>query len=280
MDKSLKDATNKTFNQTRVFPLNEVKKLKNKLCSSSVNDIMMAVVTIGIRKYLQHKNDPILLGIDKGTKNLQGMVVINTRSVANQDQKVTNLGNDFIPVTFKLPLQYTNEIDAVWKTKFLVDQWKISPQLLLQKEFSGRLVQMLPESALIDVTIENGRKPTCVISNVMGPDFECALANYVVDDINFLSSSTIGLYLGILSYNQKMRISFAADALANIDSSLLKDCMEKAYEDLRDAIRKAPNEIIEPPQMPIFSAKILDYYKAVFVAVLFTTFYVMYCNAN
>jgi len=272
-DKSLKDATEKTFTQTRIFLLKEIKELKTKLRSSSVNDIMMAVITIGIRKYLQHKNDPVLGSIDKGTGSLQGMIVINTRNVAKHDQAVTNLGNDFLGVSFELPLQYSDEIDAVWKSKFIVDQWKISPQLFLQKKFSVRLLQMLPESALINATIESIRKPTCMISNVMGPDFECTLGNHVIDDINFLASSGLGLYLGILSYNQKVRISFATDKLANIDSSLLVECMEKAYDELQYAIINKPNEFIEPPHMTLFSPKVVGYYLPVFLAVVAAVLY-------
>ena len=103
----------------------------------------------------------------------------------------------------------------------MVDQWKTLPQLFLRKEFSGRLLQMLPESALIDATLENGRKSTCVISHVLGPNLECTLGNIVVDDINFLATSSLGLYVRILNYNQKIIISITTDALANIDSSLL-----------------------------------------------------------
>jgi len=273
-DANLKDGkTHKTFTQTRIFPLKEIKELKNKLRSSSVNDIMMAVITIGIRKYLQHTNDPVLRTIDGGAKSLQGMVVINTRNVSNKDKAVTNLGNDFQGVSFQLPLQYNNEIEAVWKSKFIVDQWKISPQLFLQKQFSFRLLQMLPESALISATFENIRKPTCMISNVMGPDFECTLGNYVVDDINFLASSGLGLYVGILSYNQKMRISFATDILANIDNSLLTKSIEEAYDDLRSAIMNDPNEFIEPPQISLFSVKVLGYVIPVFAAVTATIYF-------
>lgn len=259
-DKLVKDATDKTFTQTRVFPLKEIKELKNKLRSSSVNDIMTAVVTIGIRKYLQKTNDPVLSSIDKGIHNLQGMTVINARRVANYDQAVTNLGNDFVGVAFKLPLQYTNEMDAVWKCKSIVDQWKVSPELILQKACSGKLLKILPESVLISATIDNIRKPTCIISNVMGPPFECTIGNYIVDDINFMASSGIGLFIGILSYNQKMRISFATDKLANIDVSMLKACMEQAYDDLQHAIRAEPVEFIEPPDMTPLSAKIIEYF--------------------
>lgn len=279
-DANLTDGkTHKTFTQTRVFPLKEIKELKNKLLSSSVNDIMMAVVTIGIRKYLQQTNDPVLHTIDRDGKSLQGMVVINTRSVSNKDKAVTNLGNDFQAVSFQLPLQYTNEIEAVWKSKFIVDQWKTSPQLFLQKQFTYRLLQMLPEPALISATFDNVRKPTCMISNVMGPDFECTLGSYMVDDINFLASSGLGLYVGILSYNQKMRISFATDTRANIDNTQLTKTMEEAYDDLRSAIMNDPNEFIEPPQISLFSAKVLGYAIPMFAAVA-ATFYFKFFIAH
>merc|ERR1712151_672341 len=254
-DKSLKDAADKTFTQTRIFPLKQVKELKNKLRSSSVNDIMMAVITIGIRKYLLHTNDPVLSKIDQGAGSLQGMIAINTRRMANPDQAITNLGNDFLAVSFVLPLQYSDEIDAVWKSKFIVDQWKISPQLFLQKEFSVWLLSKLPESALIDAT------------------FESTLGNHVIDDINFMASSGIGLYLGILSYNQKMRISIATDKLANIDTSLLVECMEKAYDELQCTITNKPDEFIEPPHMSLFSAKVVKYYLPVFIAIVAAALY-------
>merc|ERR1712150_111028 len=140
------------------------------------------------------------------------------------------------------------------------DELKISPQLYLQKQVGGQILSALPDSLLIKASIENALKPTCVISNVIGPPFQCTMAKYAINDINFLATGPLGLYIGILSYNNKMRISFTTDALANIDSALLRECVENAYDDLRKKVMSEPGNAIHPPDMTPTSAKVLEYF--------------------
>lgn len=267
--KKIGDAGSKTFTVTRTVSLAKVKKMASMVPGASVNDLVMASVNIGIRRYLERTRDPILKDIDEHGVNLQAMSLVNLRGVADEKENgVQNLGNDFTTVNFPLPLKYNDEIDAVWRIKDMMDYYKASPTMYLMKAFGRKLLAILPEPVLIQATMETIRKPSCIISNVRAPSFECKLAGYAVDDISFLASSVIGLYVGIISYNGKVNISFATDKLARIDCDLFKKCLESAMSDLEGALLSSKTREIKQPDTTSFAAKLVEYALPVVVCVL------------
>ena len=56
--------------------------------------------------------------------------------------------------------------------------------------------------------------------------------------------------------------------------------MENAHDNLRDAMKKDSRAIIRPPQMPIPGAKVLDYCKAIYIAIAYVTFYFILFDTN
>lgn len=267
-DKKIGDAGSKTFTLTRMRSLAKIKEMASKLSGASVNDVVMASVNIGIRRYLEKTNDPVLAKIDRGGVSLQAMANANLRGVGDKDggTGALDLGNNFTPLHFHLPLRYKNEIDAVFKIKIIMDYFKVSPTAYLMKVFGHRLLEMLPETALIDASLEAVRKPSCIISNVVGPPFECRIAGYALREINFLAASVIGLYVGIISYNGDVRVSFATDKLASVDWELFKECLEGAMGDLEGRLSVKGSVKIERPEFISTAARLLEYALPAFVS--------------
>ena len=260
-DKKIGDAGSKTFTLTRKRSLAEIKEMASRLSGASVNDVVLASVSIGIRRYLEKTKDPVLAQIDRGGTYLQAMSLVNLRGVGDKDKEkgALNLGNDFAALNFPLPLNFRDEIDAVFKIKHMMDYYKVSPAVYLMKVLGYRLLALLPETALIQASLENIRKPSCMISNVMGPPFECKLAGYALVEINFLASSVIGLYVGLISYNGDVRISFATDKLASIDCNLFQECLEGAMDDLEGKLLAKGSPMIERPEYVPTAARLLEY---------------------
>jgi hypothetical protein len=275
-EKTIGEAGCKTFTVTQTHDLATIKKMASTLSGASINDVIMATVTIGIRRYLERTNDPILSYIDKGKKKLQAMSLVNLRGVADnrKEEDGFNLGNDFATLNFPLPLNYKSEVDAVWKIKNMMDYYKVSPAIYLIKRCGLKLLSILPEQALIQASLETIRKPSCIISNVMGPPIECKLAGYSVDSISFLVSSAIGLYVGLISYNGKVTISFATDELAKIDCGLLKECLEGAMSDMEKLCNS--KQKIEQPDMTSYAAKFIEYALPVIICLCVGWLYTFY----
>eukprot|EP00566_Odontella_aurita_P000654 CAMPEP_0113575944 /NCGR_PEP_ID=MMETSP0015_2-20120614/27996_1 /TAXON_ID=2838 /ORGANISM="Odontella" /LENGTH=550 /DNA_ID=CAMNT_0000479273 /DNA_START=1 /DNA_END=1653 /DNA_ORIENTATION=+ /assembly_acc=CAM_ASM_000160 len=257
-EKKLEEFGSKTFSQVRPFSLGRVKAIKEELKGTTVNDVIVATLTIAMRKYFEKTNDPVLKKIDKG-KDLHMSFVVNTRSQSSSSEKVTNLGNDFLVTSLPFELRYKSKIDAVWRSKASVDYLKLSPALYLLKIVTQKLLLLLPEEALIAAAVDNSFKPTAFVTNVMGPTFEATFAGYAVDDLNYLVSANIGLYFGVLSYNGKVNVSFTTDSLARVDCLLLKICVEEAFEGLeKDVMDASPGEL-KDPNLKSTAARLLEF---------------------
>lgn len=273
-DKSTSNTASKTFHQTKAYNLSEIKEIKNKMKGTTFNDIIVGVISMAVRRYLEKTQDPIVEKLDKGTI-LHAMVAVNVRSRAETDEKTTNLKNDFICMNFSLPLCYSSAIDVVWKAKAMIDDFKLSPASLLMNHVGGKMAKILPEFFLIDSVVESGKKPTCIISSIKGPSFESRLAGSVVEDINYFTSSNIGIYIGVLSYNNKLRISFATEKSANINCNLFQECVESGFEDLKQSIKDYPTESIEKPDLTPTSAKVLEMIMLV-MPILLSALYLLF----
>ena len=251
--------SSKTFHQTKAFDLDEIKKAKNKIEDVTVNDILSAALSIGIRRYFEKTNDPIIANIDKGTQ-LHMMAAVSTRGIdVLSDDERKRLGNAFSSVRIPMILSNLDPLTVLWKSKAMMDYLKLSPKIYLMWKLGSRLLMMMPEKELADATVGSVLKPTMIMSNVIGPPCKCTIGGYVLDDINFILTSQFNLYIGIISYANKLHVSFATNKEANINCSLLKECIETGIESLQETIINHPDEIIKKPDMTPLSAKILEY---------------------
>lgn len=270
-------STAKEYLRSKKFSLSTLKNMKDRLCDVSVNDIVIAVVSLGVRKYFEKTNDRILSKIDRNTNatKLNCSSVVNSREKATADETVTDLGNDFLAISYNLPLSsktIRNELDYVWNAKAAVDFYKTSPTLKLMKA-TGKLLEFVrvPDLFYIKIVAEAVRKSTLVLSNLMGPSSECSLAGHVIDDMEFLLVCPVGLYVGILSYNNAFRFTFTADKAARINTLLLKECFEDAFDQLEQKILNHSDcdggKSLKSPVVTPFSAKLLEAFIIAGIAV-------------
>jgi len=249
----------KTFTKTKAYDLNQIIDIKKKMTGTTINDILIGVITIGARRYFEATNDPILNKLGFFTK-LQGMAAVDLRSKTTNEELLQNMNNDFIVSTFDLPLTYKTGIDAVWKSKKIIDFEKLSPGLYIVGKFCLPIVnRCLPEIFFVKETVGNVRKASIVISNVKGPSYECKVAGYAIDDLNFCNSSPVGFYVGMISYNNRLRFSFTTDRNTNIDTGLLRECIEKGFDALQEEVMSDPRESIPTPDITPFAAKLIEY---------------------
>ena len=208
-DELLDDCPGKALAQTRAIPVSEVKALKDKMAGTTLNDVVIAIIAMAIRKYFEKTNDPALDVVRKGKGKIRGDFPVNMRK--GSEGLGANVSNKFCLASFTFPIDYKDPIDAVWKCKATVDELKVSPAFYLRKTLGDFLFEKGPETILAPKMLDLMNRSTCMISNVKGPTGTASLGGYDIDDLNFTTSYLGGLYFGVLTYGGNLRVSLILD---------------------------------------------------------------------
>ncbi|CAB9513319.1 Putative diacyglycerol O-acyltransferase [Seminavis robusta] len=237
---------------TRHFPLEEIKAIKSQFQGATLNDVLNALVTMAFRRYLEKAPG----------RPIHMMFAINYRPPSTTMEDLVRQGgsNRVVGGCLAVPLSYTSPLDAVWRCKAAMDIYRRTPLIPIFSHISNVAMGFLPQMLLEHIALDNYFKSTGCLSNVMGPTKQAKLGGYVVDDIAFYGMATAqGTYIGVLSYNNQLRMFICMDKHVDADPDGLRDALEAAYQELKDATKAAsPSELIPPDSTPM-SAKVLEW---------------------
>ena len=224
------------------IPLSEVKAIRHK-CGTSVNDVILALVTATIRRYCDLHGDRV-----KG-KLLRIMVPVNLRGSASASE----LGNriSLVPVTVPLDIRPPLKLLAAAhkRTEFLK---RVHAAELVS--LAGGLIGMFPTSvqglagplmSQLPITPFN-----LVCTNVPGPQFPLHLLGHKM--LHCYPYVPVGgemaLNCAILSYNGTVYFGFSGDVHAAPDLRRLEQLLNESFTELRDAagIRPPRNKRVRP----------------------------------
>ena len=252
----------KKCSQTKHFPLEEMKAIKNRLPGATLNDVVTAVVTIAIRRYYEKTHYKIKDANRKGQQPMQLMFAINYRppTTTMEELRANGGSNRVVAGNFHVPLDFTSPIDAVWRCKSRMDIYKTTPIAKISWHFASFLISKLSWKQLEEAALTVLFKPTGIISNMMGPTHQASIGGYIIDDFSFYGTAPgQGFYLGIISYNSRVRISVSMDRSVEANPGEFKDCLEWAYDQLKkDVDQSSPSELAPPDTTPL-SARMLEY---------------------
>lgn len=242
----LNDCPGKALAQTRPIPVAEIKDIKDKMAGTTLNDIVLAVTTMAIRKYFEKTNDPALEVVLKGKGKIRGDFPVNMRR--GSESTGVNVGNNVCLAAFVFPVDYKDPVEAVWKCKVTVDELKVSPAFYLRKVLGDFLFGKGPETILASKVLDLMNRSTCMISNVKGPTGTASFGGYVIDDLNFTTSYLGPLYFGVLTFGGNLRVSLILDDRTKANANQLRDCFESAYDELKDSLKDV--DVAKPLEMP------------------------------
>ncbi len=204
--------------------LNEVKAVKNRL-GGTVNDVVLAVISGGLRDYLREHG----VGVER--TELKAMVPVNVR--AEHDH--LKLGNRVSMMVAPLPVGIT---DAVERLR------QVSAAMELLKN-GGQAAQMERVVALTDLLPPPLQRPLArlqasvspvntVCTNVPGPRETRYLLGEPVQMMVPLVPLAAGIGLGfaILSYADQVTIGLNADAGRVPDVERMADMLRESFEEL------------------------------------------------
>jgi len=211
------------------IPLAEVKGIK-QACGTSVNDVILALVTATIQRYVQLHGDRV-----KG-RLLRMMVPVNLRG----NDSPGELGNriSLVPVTIPLDIRNSMKLLAAVhrRTEFL--KHAHTAELV---SLAGGLIGMMPTSAQAIAGQIINRLPftpfNMVCTNVPGPQYPLYLLGHKM--LHCYPYVPVGgemaLNCAILTYNDTAYFGFSGDVHAVPDLRRLETLLQASFRELRDA---------------------------------------------
>jgi WS/DGAT/MGAT family acyltransferase len=216
------------------IPLDEVKAIR-KQCGTSVNDVILAIVTATIRRYCELHGDPV-----KG-RLFRMMVPVNLRG--NEDP--TQLGNriSLVPVTVPLSIRQPRKLLAAVhkRTEFL--KHVHAAELV---SLAGGLIGMFPTSvqglagpiaSQLPITPFN-----LVCTNVPGPQSPLYLLGHKM--LEWYPYVPVGgemaVNCAILSYDGRIYFGFSGDVHAAPDLKRMEKLLQISFTELREAVGLRP----------------------------------------
>jgi len=193
--------------------LEEIKAIQRGL-GGTINDVLVAAMSGGLRRYLEGKHQPV-----DGCDIRAAMPV----SLRRLDQ-LADMGNRFGLVFLSLPVGIAEPRARLAELRRRMEALKRSyeaPVVLAVLHGMGwapKIVQRLVERMF-------GAKATAVLTNVPGPRSRLYLGGTTIEDMMFWvpQSGRLGLGISILSYAQRVRLSVATDAGLVPDPRLIID---------------------------------------------------------
>jgi WS/DGAT/MGAT family acyltransferase len=216
------------------IPLDEVKAIRKK-CATSVNDVILAMVTATIRRYCELHGDPV-----KG-RLFRMMVPVNLRG--NGD--TSELGNriSLVPVTVPLSIRHPRRLLAAVhkRTEFLK---RVHAAELVS--LAGGLIGMFPTSlqglagpiaSQLPITPFN-----LVCTNVPGPQVPLYLLGHkMLDWYPYVPvGGEMAVNCAILSYNGTIYFGFSGDVHAAPDLKRMEKLLQASFDELREAVGLRP----------------------------------------
>lgn len=206
-------------------PLEDFKAI-GKAFGATVNDVLVAVATGALRRYMEKRGQPTS-GIA-----IRASVPVNLRAL----DEAHTLGNAFGLVFLTLPIGIVDPVRRVRAIKKEMDELKGSPEALVA-------FGLLSLMGLGPVEVEQlglrffGSKATAVLTNVPGPRQPLYMAGRKIDKVMFWvpQSGHMGLGISILSYDGGVMLGIATDEGLVPDPERIVDNFKVEFEAVRAA---------------------------------------------
>jgi WS/DGAT/MGAT family acyltransferase len=211
------------------FELDEFKEIKNAF-GATINDVVLGVVSGGIRKYLE------IHGEDVDHLKIKALVPVSLRD----EKQKTALGNVLSTMLVPLPVDEPFPAARMRKAKANVDRIKKSKQalgadiLLKAVGFSPATLHALVARASLRQMNYN-----TIVTNVPGPQWPLYCLGCQLTDAMPIAFLYEGMQLAtaIFSYLGHINFGYIADRHAFPDLVRLGECMEESFAELLDVSR-------------------------------------------
>ena len=220
------------------------KRIKDAL-GGTVNDVVLAVVTGALRKWLDRR------GIRTEGLELRALVPVSIRAEDERGQ----LGNRIAAMRGPLPVYVEDPVRRLQVVREAMGELKQSKQAL-GAEVISRFNDFAPPTLLAQASRINfsTRLFNLIVTNVPGPQMPLYVLGRELEEVfpvAFLPQNH-ALAIAIMSYNGRINFGLLADYDAMEDVELISEGITESLEELLEAAKQAEPEKVEtePAEAP------------------------------
>ena len=200
--------------------MSEVKAMR-RATGATLNDLMTAIVTGGLRRYMEARGEEIV--------DFRAAVPVNLRG----PNEMGGLGNKFGLVFVDLPVGTVDLSRRLALVRHRMESLKESQEAPVSLDILGAMG--FSAQAIQDQVVKLiGTKATAVLTNVPGPPIPLYMAGQPIENIMFWvpQSGRLGLGISILSYAGNIYLGIATDAGLVPDPDAIMLGFYAEYDDL------------------------------------------------
>ena len=207
---------------TDPIALDDVKAIK-KITGTTVNDVLVAAMTGGLRRYMASKGHPVS-GVD-----FRAAVPVNLR----KPEEMGELGNKFGLVFLTMPISVRGSLDRLYEVHNRMANLKNSPEALAALGILGTL-GLSPTEVQSAVVQMFAAKATAVMTNVPGPPLPLYMCGSRLTSLMFWvpQAGRVSLGISIISYNNQVWMGIATDAGLIPDPEAIIDGFYEEFDEL------------------------------------------------
>jgi diacylglycerol O-acyltransferase len=207
--------------------LDELKEIKNRL-GGTVNDVVLAVVTGALRRFLEHR------GEEADDLTLRAMVPVSVR----RDEEFGQTGNRVAAMMAPLPVYEADPVERLTIVRETLGDLKQSGQAVGAQVLT-QLSGFAPPTVLAQAARLQSRQRffNLVVTNVPGPQHPLYVLGRQLIDLFPLAplAKRQALCIAVMSYNGKMNFGLLGDFDAMGDLNVLAHGIEESLNELRAA---------------------------------------------
>jgi len=214
------------------FELSELKAMRSKAEGSTINDVVLTICSGALRLYLQkHKELP--------KESLIAVAPVNARSITDTNETP---GNNISAMSIHIHSDVANPVKRLAAIRDTTRDTKAAKSGLSARIMTD-ISKHIPGATMAGVarimTSERfaPKMSNLIVSNVPGPQIPMYLAGAKLTHQYGLAplSNGMGLFIATPSYNGTMSFCVTSDRNIMPDVEFFRQCIEKAFQLLRDS---------------------------------------------
>lgn len=231
---------------TEKVELEKVIDVKKKFEGATVNDILVALLTLTVNAYFDELEAKTGKSVVKRGQKLRAGFAISMRKKGEDPFRDGSPHNSIAQGLLKFYLKPKNCVDLVWRVKRQLDSIKLSPGPFVQVRIGNAVTKLLPQSVGLKIFTDFQSTTTALLSNVAGPKEKASLDGNEVSDLQFFVSAAIGCYFGLLSYNGQVSCGICMDETASALPKEIGKHWKTEFEKLYDECMAYEGPIPKP----------------------------------
>ncbi len=218
-------------------PLEDFKGIRKLAEGSTINDVVLAIVGGGLRRYLEAHNE-------LPDTSLVAVAPVNLRKSASEAKTP---GNKISAMTVKLSSDIADPVErlnAVCHTTRETKQAKTGLSARVMTDLTQHIPGATMAAVARIVTSERfaPRQTNLFVSNVPGPQHDVYMNGARLVDQYGLGplAHNMGLFVAALSYKGNITFSITSERKIMPDIEFFRQCLQAAFEEYRELAKAAP----------------------------------------